>query len=308
MSYDAYECDCALGFDGADCDGYVSSCGSSPCLNGGTCATGAAWAYSCACDANFRGENCDLCDPGWEGAGCADEIDECHSDPCFNGATCYDAFNSYRCHCMAGYDAYRCDRNIDECASTPCGGHGVCHDKVAGYGCACLAGWVGENCAEQVLVCDAADDDCDPAAACWYNVLFGGAREAVCGCGFGYAAGWGGSCVDPDACASAPCANGVCAQTAAGGVLRVTSASTGDGSAVVLEAGACDGAAWAGTAAACLESKGTCAGADPDVPGTTTKALCDGAATAAGTFSTTAAHVATGAQALALFGGARRLN
>ena len=41
----------------------------------------------------------------------------------------------------------------------------------------------------------------------------------------------------------------------------------------------CDSADWAGTAAACRESKGTCAGADPDVPGTATKAACDAAAT-----------------------------
>ena len=43
---------------------------------------------------------------------------------------------------------------------------------------------------------------------------------------------------------------------------------------------------WSGTEEECEESAGTCAGADPDVPGVTTKALCDAAATTAGTFTT----------------------
>ena len=34
---------------------------------------------------------------------------------------------------------------------------------------------------------------------------------------------------------------------------------------------------WSGTEEECEESAGTCAGADPDVPGVTTKALCDAA-------------------------------
>jgi hypothetical protein len=56
----------------------------------------------------------------------------------------------------------------------------------------------------------------------------------------------------------------------------------------------CEGVAWAGTRAECLESKGTCAGADPDVPGTTTKAACDGAAALAGLFASTAAYQGPG--------------
>jgi hypothetical protein len=57
--------------------------------------------------------------------------------------------------------------------------------------------------------------------------------------------------------------------------------------------GTCAGAGWVGTPAACEESAGTCAGADPDVPGTTTKALCDDAATTAGTFTSTAVYALT---------------
>ena len=45
---------------------------------------------------------------------------------------------------------------------------------------------------------------------------------------------------------------------------------------------------WAGTQNECLESKGLCAGADPNVPGYVTKAACDGAANTPGTFTSTA--------------------
>jgi hypothetical protein len=55
----------------------------------------------------------------------------------------------------------------------------------------------------------------------------------------------------------------------------------------------CDGAAWAGTQAECDDSAGTCAGASPDIPGATTKLLCDGAATP-GTFTSTATYASTG--------------
>jgi hypothetical protein len=57
--------------------------------------------------------------------------------------------------------------------------------------------------------------------------------------------------------------------------------------------GTCDGVAWAGTEAACDESAGTCAGADPDVPGTTTKSDCDAAAATPGTFTSSATYVLT---------------
>jgi hypothetical protein len=60
----------------------------------------------------------------------------------------------------------------------------------------------------------------------------------------------------------------------------------------------CDGAVWDGTAMACEESKGTCADADPAIAGATTKALCDAAATTAGTFTTAATFVSNGARTI----------
>ena len=39
---------------------------------------------------------------GYEGRNCSDEIDECASNPCKNGATCNDLIGSYNCTCVSG--------------------------------------------------------------------------------------------------------------------------------------------------------------------------------------------------------------
>ena len=37
------------------------------------------------------------------------EIDECSSNPCFNGGACNDEVNQYTCTCVAGYAGDRCE-------------------------------------------------------------------------------------------------------------------------------------------------------------------------------------------------------
>ena len=36
------------------------------------------------------------------------EVDECASEPCFNGGLCVDAVNEYQCDCLDGYDGINC--------------------------------------------------------------------------------------------------------------------------------------------------------------------------------------------------------
>lgn len=50
------------------------------------------------------------------------------------------------CVCDPGYIGERCGENIDECRSQPCSNGGECQDKVNGYTCGCLAGYTGETC------------------------------------------------------------------------------------------------------------------------------------------------------------------
>eukprot|EP01047_Picozoa_sp_COSAG01_P021765 COSAG01_NODE_1273_length_10951_cov_3.439182_3_plen_287_part_01 len=65
---DRYNCSCARGFLGFNCEINVDECASGPCVRG-TCVDGIA-AYNCSCP------------PGWEGHNCAVDIDECRSQPC----------------------------------------------------------------------------------------------------------------------------------------------------------------------------------------------------------------------------------
>lgn len=37
------------------------------------------------------------------------DIDECDSEPCANGGTCYDFENRYQCQCVEGYDGDQCE-------------------------------------------------------------------------------------------------------------------------------------------------------------------------------------------------------
>ena len=51
---------------------------------------------------------------------CEDEILECLSDPCQNGANCTELVNGYECVCQPGYNGTFCETEIQECAGNPC--------------------------------------------------------------------------------------------------------------------------------------------------------------------------------------------
>lgn len=38
------------------------------------------------------------------------DFDECHSNPCRNGATCIDGFNTFRCLCLPSYVGALCEQ------------------------------------------------------------------------------------------------------------------------------------------------------------------------------------------------------
>ena len=40
---------------------------------------------------------------------CSIDIDECTSNPCFNGGTCDNLINSFKCNCVPGYIGVRCE-------------------------------------------------------------------------------------------------------------------------------------------------------------------------------------------------------
>jgi hypothetical protein len=81
------------------------------------------------------------CQPGFLGTSCEIDINECASQPCFNGATCVDAVNGFMCNCVLGFNGTVCQTNIDDCASQPCVNGGTCVDGIDSFLCQCSAGW-----------------------------------------------------------------------------------------------------------------------------------------------------------------------
>ncbi|XP_019631267.1 PREDICTED: tyrosine-protein phosphatase Lar-like isoform X1 [Branchiostoma belcheri] len=173
--------ECGDGFYGEDCRQHCGHCSNggacsqtfgfcpsttgphcAPGYQGGQCQTacsegkfGADCTQTCHCkfpdECSIEDGRCLYggCEEGWTGQSCQDDVDECVSQPCKNGATCVNmppaGSATYSCDCAPGWTGTNCDEEVDECQSNPCTG-GTCVDRFNGYMCTCSSGNIGVNC------------------------------------------------------------------------------------------------------------------------------------------------------------------
>uniref|UniRef100_A0A8C5N0K9 Uncharacterized protein n=1 Tax=Leptobrachium leishanense TaxID=445787 RepID=A0A8C5N0K9_9ANUR len=93
-------------------------------------------------------------------------INLCHSNPCWNGATCINLVNGYSCICRNGYSGLLCEIDMDDCVANPCKNGAICVDKVNNFYCQCQKGWHGIHCTEDVDECSQGSTNCDKHAVC----------------------------------------------------------------------------------------------------------------------------------------------
>ncbi|CAH1261788.1 NOTCH1 [Branchiostoma lanceolatum] len=139
------------------------------------------------------------CAPGYTGVHCEIDINECASSPCSNNGTCSDGVNRYTCVCRPGFTGTHCEIDIDECASNPCLNNGTCSDRVNSYTCVCRPGFTGTHCETDINEC--ASNPCRNGGTC-----SDGVNSYTCVCKPGFT---GTHCeTDINECASNPCLNG----------------------------------------------------------------------------------------------------
>ncbi|XP_053120680.1 cubilin [Hemicordylus capensis] len=101
---------------------------------------------SCVCPAGYTGN-------GYGPNGCLALSNICQShNPCLNGQ-CLATPSGYNCVCDPGWTGTNCTENMDECSSNPCQHGGSCIDGVNGYFCECTSTWTGSQCETPQRVC-----------------------------------------------------------------------------------------------------------------------------------------------------------
>ncbi|NIG61534.1 protein delta-like [Pontoporia blainvillei] len=134
-----YECFCAPGFSGRDCQKQDGPCvvDGSPCQHGGSCVDDEGRASHASC----------LCPPGFSGNFCEIVTNSCTPNPCENQGICTDIGGDFRCRCPAGFMDKTCSRPVSTCANEPCLNGGTClqHSQVR-FGCVCKPEFTGPIC------------------------------------------------------------------------------------------------------------------------------------------------------------------
>lgn len=93
---------------------------------------------------------------------CEENVDDCARGPrCLNGGQCVDRIGGYSCRCLPGFAGAHCEGDINECLSSPCSSEGSldCVQLVNDYRCVCRSAFTGERPAPRL---PGGADDGDP--------------------------------------------------------------------------------------------------------------------------------------------------
>ena len=99
------------------------------------------------CAGNFQPPDCIQCNPGFTGANCEVNINECAGVNCSGNGVCVDGINSFSCNCTQGFAGQLCNvLDGNDCLPNPCGANGQCVDGINSFSCECSEGFTGRLC------------------------------------------------------------------------------------------------------------------------------------------------------------------
>lgn len=162
-SVDNYTCHCWPGYTGVQCETDINECSSDPCQSDGDCvelSSEKQYGHTPGLPSSFSyleasGYVC-ICQPGFTGIHCEEDINECSPNPCQNGGTCENLPGNYTCHCplddfsRTAYGGQNCSDVLIGCTHHQCLNNGTCiphfRNDQHGFSCLCPSGYTGPLC------------------------------------------------------------------------------------------------------------------------------------------------------------------
>lgn len=72
---------------------------------------------------------------------------------CQNGGSCSETDGEHVCHCAPGYSGALCELEVDECLPESCLNGGSCVDLLDSFSCSCPESFAGPRCDGRYIVC-----------------------------------------------------------------------------------------------------------------------------------------------------------